>query len=207
MSNSTNIEVLYDHYKDSFDQIRQREKQRDRLFLILLGLLGGLVLQLSYTQAALPSEIEFLGIKADIQKVPMPAVVSTTWTFLASLLLRYCQVSIQIERLYFYLHDLEKRLSATMEMENAIYREGRDYFQKQTKSFREYVWQFYRRGFPAVVLIAVGTSIFIELNETSISKWHKGYDLAVAVAVAVLTFIYAKGLSSDEDWNQEDSDD
>ena len=36
----TPLDVLHDHHKDSFSHVREREKQRDRLFLVLIGLLA-----------------------------------------------------------------------------------------------------------------------------------------------------------------------
>ncbi len=32
------LEVLHDHYKETFSQIREREKLRDQLLLALIGL-------------------------------------------------------------------------------------------------------------------------------------------------------------------------
>ena len=46
--NTDNVDILHDHYKESFSHIRDREKQRDRLFLFLIGVLGLLFLEVQY---------------------------------------------------------------------------------------------------------------------------------------------------------------
>mgnify|MGYP006894386006 CR=1 len=41
------VEIIYKHYEDTFSIIREREKQRDFLFLVVIGFLGLLVIQLT----------------------------------------------------------------------------------------------------------------------------------------------------------------
>ena len=43
------LEVLHDHYKESFLYIRKREKQRDRLFVYVIVAIGILFLEVQYS--------------------------------------------------------------------------------------------------------------------------------------------------------------
>lgn len=48
------LEILHDHYKETFALVRDRERSRDRLFLVVIGLCGLLALQIAYP-------VEFFG--------------------------------------------------------------------------------------------------------------------------------------------------
>lgn len=188
--------ILHDHYKDTFTHIREREKQRDRLFLIVIAALGALVLQLTYTAAAtkIVAEVEVLGVKVQVDKVPMPVLLSTTWTLLAGLFLRYCQITIHVDKQYDYLHDVERRLSAALGMNGAISRESNGYLTKKSQWFRTFVWLFYIIAFPAVVILATLFSIVMEWWGTSIPLVHKWFDGVVAGGVVVLVGVYIAGV-------------
>lgn len=97
----TKLNILHDHYKDSFTSIRERERQRDILFLIVIALLGFVVFQVTYASlSGVLSEIDAGAATLDLTKVPEAAILSTTWTFLLALMLRYCQVSVHVEKQY-----------------------------------------------------------------------------------------------------------
>jgi len=48
--NDIKLNILHDHYKESFLYIRDREKQRDRLFLFIIALIGILFLEIQYAE-------------------------------------------------------------------------------------------------------------------------------------------------------------
>jgi hypothetical protein len=194
MDDSANL--LHDHYKDSFAHIRDRENQRELLFLIVVALLGGIVLQLRYS-LVLPqtvSEVTIAGVKLKLSNVPMAALLSTSWTFLSVILMRYCQTAVHVVKQYDYLHGLERRLSATIGVENAIYRESTGYLTEKTKCFRHWTWIFYTKIFPAIVIVSVGWSLFLEREANAIPVPHKVYDSAMGVITVLTVMLYAGGL-------------
>jgi hypothetical protein len=177
-----NQEILYEHYKDSYERIREREKQRDRLFLITVGLLGLLVLTLRYSvvlHAAIP-EISLGGIKIKLSQVPINVLLSTVWTFLSALTLRYYQVTLDVEKKYDNLHTLEERLSAVLGDSNAIDRESAGYITKKGKLFRHWAWVFYTAAFPIVIISLVVWAIVNEVCAGSTPFSHRVYDIALA---------------------------
>lgn len=190
--------ILNDHYKDSFSHIREREKQRDRLFLLIVALLGTLVLALRYS-IALPealSELSVAGLKIELSKVPLPVIISGTWTFLSILLLRYCQVTIHIEKQYHYLHTLEERLSTTIGESNAISRESAAYYVSKSKCFRHWVWFFYTAIYPAIVAVSIAWSIYLDWQASWIPKHHSCFDTALALISIVTLATYLSALWS-----------
>lgn len=185
-------EILYAHYKDSCERIREREKQRDRLFLIVLGLLGVLVLIFRYSvvlHAAVP-EISLGGIKIKLSEVPISVLLSTAWTFLAALTLRYYQVTLDIEKKYDNLHILEKRLSAVLEDPGAINRESAGYLTKKGKWFRHWVWLFYTVAFPAVIISIIVWAIANEICVGSTPFAHRVYDIVLAAFTLISVASY-----------------
>ena len=186
---------LYDHYKDTFSHIRERERQRDRLFLIVLGLLALLLLQLHHSlllQQAV-TEVTIAGLKFNLSKIPFPVLLSASWMFLAAFLLRYYQVVIHIEKQYDYLHPLELRLSKELGENRIIARESIGYTTKKASFFRHWVWLFYTGVFPAVILASVGWALFLEWNIILMPLAHKCFDSAAALIVALSLVLYSVG--------------
>src|SRR5829696_4454436 len=121
-------EILHDHYKETFQYIRQRETLRDRLFLVLIGLYAILAVQIQYPRKfdGTVETINLLGIEVDVNSLPLAALLTATWVFVLAVVLRYCQTTITVERQYDYLHKLEDELSP--EFGGDLYRrEGRKY--------------------------------------------------------------------------------
>ena len=125
----TRLDVLHDHYKESFSHIREREKQRDRLFLVLIGLFALLSLQILYPTdfGGALGPLKVSGAEVDIGALPLPALLSASWVFTFAIALRYCQVSINVERQYPYLHALEDKISAAIGDPDLYRREGGEY--------------------------------------------------------------------------------
>jgi hypothetical protein len=186
---------LHDHYKDTFSHIRERERQRDRLFLIVLGVLALLLLQLHHSlllQQAV-TEVTIARLKFNLSNIPFPVLLSASWMFLAVFLLRYYQVVIHIEKQYDYLHPLESRLSKALGEDGSIGRESIGYTTKKASFFRHWVWVFYTGLFPAIVLASIGWALLLEWNITLIPLAHKCFDSALAVMVLLSLVFYGIG--------------
>lgn len=192
MDTDKELAVLHDHHKDSFSLIRDREKQRDRLFLILIGVLGFVLFQLTYAQLASITELSIGGLKVDLAKVPAAVVLSTSWTYLLVLLLRYSQLINAIEKQYHYLHDLEEYISKVFDSPGLYLRESRVYFSIKDEQFRHWVWGFYGFLFPCIMVTSVCWSAVIEFQLEAIPFYHRAYDLIVATVVVFAIVLHRK---------------
>ncbi len=194
--NESQVSLIYDHYKDTFFHIRDRERQRDRLFFFVIALLGFLVLQERYSLflSQFVSEIEIVGIKINLNQVPLPAVLSTSWTFLSVLFLRYFQVTVHIDKQYEFLHSLENILSESLDYNKAFCRESSGYFTQKTEGFRNIVWFFYTVIFPLIIFITIIFSIYSEWNSLFIPCSHKIYDFTIGVITSIFLFFYTYGI-------------
>ena len=206
-SADTKFQVLHDHYKESFAYIREREKQRDHLFLILVALFGLLAFEVLYPTAliqALPAiGVPVVNAEVDVRHLPMAVILSTTWVFVLAILLRYGKVTITIERQYAYLHKLEEKISNIIGDAEVYRREGRDY-EKDYPLFSSWVWRFYTVLFPALILYATIILIGTEWKTLDTSTHSKVVDSLLALGVLISISLYRivpvvrEWLSSDE---------
>ena len=170
VSDDKKFEILNDHYKDTFTHAISYRKQRDRLFLYLL-----LVLAIMFVQVSSPDNstalISGLLSKKLGKSIALEAsfIKLLVWFLLFSLVLKYYQLVVVIERQYAYLHKLEKELASYYLSQVAFTREGKSYLENYPKlsdwADRLYVWVF-----PTLFLFFISAKFVIEfLNEERFS--------------------------------------
>lgn len=183
------IDILNDHYKESFSYIRERERARDRAFSIIILIIGALFLQIQYPtdfQGSL-GNISIQDAVINLRSLPLAALLSMTWTFLLVFTLRYCQTAINTERQYNYLHMLEKKISTELGDERIYRRESKAYL-KNYPVFSNWVWFFYTIMFPIIIISAILTLLIFEYGNLRYPIFHKVFDTVLAVGV-VLSFV------------------
>ena len=187
----SHVEILHDHYKDSFFHIREREKQRDRLFIVLIALIGFLFIVVRYPDSLrlIFGDINALGTKLNLGELPVAAILSATWTFLLALTVRYCQSSINVERQYSYLHGLELKISSALGDPDAYCREGKAYLDNYPV-FSGWTWLFYTSMFPAIVIATTGLLMHTELTKLQVPTYHKWYDAMMGVGIVLSMLLY-----------------
>jgi len=190
IDDNTKLEVLHDHYKESFLHIREREKQRDRLFLFVIALIGVLFLEIQYSDvfSNILGNIKLEFVELDISIMPISIFLSVTWTYLFVIVLKYCQSSILIERQYEYLHHLEDKISQLFGDQDVYCREGKVYLNKYPL-FSNMVWIFYILLFPIIIILSVGLIIYLESYKIEAPLYHLIYDLLLAIGI-VVSFIF-----------------
>lgn len=191
MEEQSRLEVLHDHHKDSFSYIRDRERQRDRQFLILIGLFALLIVQVQYPTrfdgALEPTSI--FGVEADLSALPFAALLSATWVLTLAITLSYCQVTVNVERQYGYLHELERELSNLLGNESLHRRESAAYL-TDYPLFQEWAYFCYRFLFPTVAVLAILLVLWAEFRGLSSTQANKWFDVAIAVAIVVSLYLY-----------------
>lgn len=183
-------EILHDHYKETFQYIRERETLRDRLFLVLIGLYALLAVQIQYPRRfdGTVQTINLFGIQVDVNSLPLAALLSATWVFVLAVVLRYCQTTINVERQYGYLHLLEERLSP--EFGGDVYcREGRAY-EDQYPLFSDWTWRFYTVILPVVAIISTLVLAWEDVFGLNYSIWNRILDGGIAVYIVALFFLF-----------------
>lgn len=162
VSEDRKLETLNDHYKDTFSHQLNYLKQRNRLFFYLL-----VVLTLMFFQVVSPSESDTIISKFVSKKIGEDVVLKTSfvrgmlWFALLSLVLRYCQTTVHIERQYIYVHKLEKEVAAFYPNSVAFTREGKSY-RKDYPILSDWADILYVWVFPVLLLIFITVKIFTE---------------------------------------------
>jgi hypothetical protein len=188
---ATRLDVLHDHYKETFSYIREREKQRDRLFLVLIGLFALLVLEIQYPAGfgdAL-GKVKILDAEVDLSVLPLPGLLGVSWVLTFAIALRYCQAAINADRQYGYLHGLEDKISAELGDDALYRREGRSYLEEYPL-FQDWAWICYVFLFPAIAALGTLALIVVEVTRLPYPLLSKALDGALAAAVILTFYLY-----------------
>ena len=140
------IEVLYDHYKDTFEQQKRYLAKRDHLtvlLLILVILLIGLIFDPNYISSKLNAVIKAQvdNLVFDFESINTGLIIAFFWFSL-----QYYMVVLQIERMYKYLDQCEASLCAGY-TEFKINREGA-YYLKSYPWMKTLADRFFVLGIP-----------------------------------------------------------
>ena len=207
LTDDKKLDVLHDHYKDSFTQIKEHLKLRDRLFILILLLVTVMLFQVfspNSAQTTISKVVNArLGLKDTAPLIDFTFVSSVIWFALLAAVVRYYQVIIFIDRQYIYMDKLEDQLSASY-CDPAFTREGRFYL-NEYPFFSECAHVFYRVLFPLILLAVTAAKIWMEwpawttpwltFGRTIVTSPSVLADSAIfLVLAAIATFFFGKGL-------------
>ena len=153
-----NLEILSNHYSETFGLVKEDVKKRDRLFLYLLLLIFVILLYMSAPDSLGEWINSFLGNQVgndgatNMQDLIDVSFIGTIlWFGLLSLAHTYFQTVIHVERQYDYVYKLEKQLCKWYG-ENAFIREGKHYRENKRK-FSRWTKIIYWYFFPFLMII------------------------------------------------------
>lgn len=181
------LELLYDHYKDSFNLTKKSESARNKLFIrlcVLIGILFLLEIDSNAVISAINSSIG-IALKTNIA-FSLNIIQSVIWIVTLYFTLRYYQVNVYIERQYTYIHSLEKAL--TKDLSFALEREGKNYVDKYP-AFLNAVYFIYRKAFPLIYLLLVVSKLILEFVHIS-TVLNYFFNLSVGLSIIVITILY-----------------
>jgi hypothetical protein len=185
------LDILHDHYKETFARLREVEASRDGLFLWVVGLFALLSLEIGYpaaTGGAL-GKLSIAGGELNLQALPLPALLTATWVMTLAISLRYCQKSILVDRQYPYLHSLEEAISPAVGGGDLYQREGRVYLRKYPQLLNA-AWLAYVVIFPLIAFVATIGLIWLEWAQLSYPLFFRVLDTLFAVALIFFFILY-----------------
>ena len=185
------LEVLHDHFKETFARLKEVEASRDRLFLWLIGLFAFLSLEISYPSATggALGKLTIGGGELNLQALPLPALLTATWVLTLTIGLRYCQKSLWVDRQYPYLHTLEEALSPEIGGGDLYQREGKVYL-RGYPPLLNVAWFSYVILFPLIVVIASSGLLWRELIHLPYPWLHLTLDIVIAGALILVFLLY-----------------
>lgn len=185
------LEILHEHYKETFARLREAETLRDRLFLWLIGLFALLILEIGYPIAVggTLGKFSIVGGEFNLQALPLPALLNATWVLTLTIGLRYCQISVLVNRQYPYLHTLEAAISPAVGGGDLYQREGQVYL-REYPVLLNVAWFAYGFLFPLIVIFAALALVTWEIYWVAYPFYHTVFDAFVAGTLVCFFFLY-----------------
>lgn len=186
-------EILFTHFNDTYSLQQEREKRRNRLFImvfILIIISSFLSIDPTSMTAILKSFI-YKKTNIDISN-NLNLLNSIIWILLFYLVLSYYQLCIQISNTYSYLHALEEDINKLTNI--TFNREGADYIKKYG-IFSKHIFNIYTLVFPILFLIVIFVKIYLELfNFLHLKNYSHTLliflilNIVIAIYIAVIIF-------------------
>lgn len=183
----SNVEIHYDHYKDTFSYLREYIKQRDKQFMYVVFLFC-----LLFFNTFSPAEFNEI-TKFFIEK--QVGIIQNSFSLFDSVLLflvlsfsiKYFQSNILIQKQYKYLHKLEDELSKNIS-NFEICRESKGYL-NDYPVFSSIVHRIYSIVFPSLIIL-LSIIKWISLVKNQILNGYFWFNTIVVIAIIILTGFY-----------------
>lgn len=183
------LQLLHDHYKDTFFYIQEYLKLRDRLFLFILIVVTFMLFQLYSPASAGEAVSHFITKKLELKSpIDITFIGSIIWFGLLSLIVRYFQTVVHIERQYKYIHQIEEQLSG--EYTNKVFtREGKAYL-NDYPLFSGWAWILYTIIFPTLLIVLVIVKIVGEICQAGSISLLTSVNIGIALFIVLSTLFY-----------------
>lgn len=174
------LEILYDHYKETFSLSKEAQVRRNKSFVFLCVLEA-----VSFLLLVRPEKVFELihgGINKELNvtlQLSNTIIQTLLWLLIVYIMIRYIQDMLYIERQYIYLDNLEKKI-ADLGSINIFAREGENY-QKDYPMVLNFIDLFYKMLMP--ILFALINLVRIYKEWMSIDK--------VTIAIICDTILFA----------------
>lgn len=188
-SEDIKFQILTAHYKDTFDFLQNKLKQRDRLFVGVLCILILMLFQLYTPQEALKVVSQFISTKLNIKtQIDLLFIQSVIWFGLLAAVLKYFQTVIFIERQYNYIHRLEEQISKEYSGQ-AFTREGMSYL-KNYPIYLSWASFLYTIFFPILLVLIIISKIIYEFRIYSFKSKLYLFNGVIFCFILISTILY-----------------
>ena len=183
------LEVLYDHYKESFQLSKDAKNRRNMHFVVICILEAVSFLLLIEPQKVF--ELLQTGLNSELEttiSIGNNIIQTLLWVLVVYVMVQYIQDVLYLERQYKYLDELEQKISAEI-MDTLFDREGAGYGENYPMVLNM-IDIFYKMLSPV---------LFVVINTIHIQKeWASGFGITLAlvcdtvlyVSVFIITWFY-----------------
>jgi hypothetical protein len=182
------LDVLYDHYKETFLLSSEAQKKRSILFVSLTISITVLFLFLIDSNGVLTTISEYLKNKFSVALLIRTAIIQTfVWVIVFYLFIRYFQTNIYIERQYSYIEQLEQDISNEFQS-NIFIRESKNYLHEYPMVL-DIIDFIYKWVFPILAIVLISFKIIFEwIQRNNIISCL--IDSFIAFAIILLSIFY-----------------
>ena len=183
------LELLYDHYKETFNLSKEAQNRRNKCFLmlcILEAISFWLLIQPEKVFELLTDGINNgLDVTLSLSNTIMQTLL---WIVTVYILIRYIQDVLYVERQYGYLSVLEKQISELNEID--IFKRESDNYLSNYPIVLNLIDLFYKTFMPILFIIINSVRIFMEWENAIQISIALVCDTAIFSAVFIITWFY-----------------
>lgn len=183
------LPFLVDHYKDTCTSLQLHRGQRDSLFVYILVLLVGVLLD-TFSPGSFRSQLaQAVSRKLDVSPLlDLRAISILLWFALLAVVVRYCQATVHIERLYSYIHLLEEELRKHFSG-SAYTREGKSYY-AHYPLFTTWAHAMYSWAFPVLLILLALIRIGLAMSQAASLSPGLALDILIGSALIITLTLY-----------------
>lgn len=185
-SNEIKFQTLYDHYKETCSFVKDANKTRDLFFFYIWVLLAFILMQVSCPMESLQIINALIEKNLNLKIAFKDIIISNLLLFaFLSILIRYYQITIYIERLYPYIHKIEEKISSIASDNEFITREGKSYLSSYPH-FSKWIHKFYTWIFPILLNLVIFSKLLLCFNAISLF-------LFVLILITTILYLFFRG--------------
>lgn len=182
------VELFYDHYKDTFEQIKGYIKRRNTYSIIVLALIVFLSFQTINPELAnlISTEVVYKNIgnvQIDFEYVKTVLFLALLWV-----LATYYRTILTIEKHYTYIHEIEEKLSNIMSPFQ-IEREGKSYL-NHYPYLLNVIDKLYTIFFPISIILFVIFKWINEKTSVNVCLWNFWINTFIYICIIVISLLY-----------------
>ena len=183
------LDVLYDHYKETFSLSKEAQGRRNKSLLILCILEAFSFLILIRPEKAFELILDGINIELDRSLQISNTIIQTLlWLLIAYVMIRYIQDMLYVERQYIYLDKLEKVISNNMAI-NIFTREG-DHYLHNYPMVLNFIDLFYKMLMPIFFGVINIVRIYKEWKSVKGITIAIIADTVLCVAILIIIWFY-----------------
>lgn len=183
------LELLYDHYKETFNLSKEAQNRRNKSFLmicILEAISFWLLIQPEKVFQLITDGINNgLDVTLSLSNTIMQTLL---WIVTVYILIRYIQDVLYVERQYGYLGVLEKQISELNEID--IFKRESDNYLSNYPIVLNLIDLFYKTFMPILFIIINSVRIFMEWENTIGISISLVCDTVIFSVVFIITWFY-----------------
>lgn len=191
MTIDAKAEILHEHYRDTCGVMQGLRVGRDRCFYLVIAVLAAALFDVATPEGFATAVGDLLKTRLGLSNtLDLAYVRSVLWFLLLGLTLRYSQLTLNLERQYGYIHQLEEALQELVHP--AFRREGSSYLEDYPR-FLTWAHFLYTVVFP-LLLCGVALGWTYRQFPTWPWPWSAWFNLAVTVLLLVSIGLYLQTL-------------
>lgn len=184
------VEIYYDHYKDTFENIKTYIQRRNYYTITILCLLVFLSFQITNPEKTVEISNEIVKKNVGDVLINFKYISHILLFALLWVVIMYFQILFVIEKHYSYIHEIEAKLTDKLKPFE-ILREGKNYLD-------HYPWlssvvdRIYTVLFPlSLVLISVAKWLFEKNNLNGLYRnWNFWIDTILLFGIVIISLLY-----------------